>query len=159
MAKIQDIQVKITALSDYVRRRKTIVETVTDALEDNDCLMFESVLSVIDKENTILAVQRLWKDAAAHADDSIRPVRDKIKFVLEGIRYCRDCLRLGPIFRKQVALKRMLFRLKREKILLRDVIALHIFEHPDLAEQDKRILFRHLENSLITQEMQREMSK
>ena len=153
MTAIEKIRIKITALTDYVKRRKSLVDVIINALENNDCLLFETVFSHVDKNNVIFAVQNLWDNASAAANENILQVHKKIKFVLDGIRHCQDYLRAEPSFRDRRSLRRQLSQLEHENVLLCDVIALHLFKHPRDAERVHTALMKKLDRLLITQDM------
>ena len=160
MAKIEDLKLRVVDLADYVKKRKSITEVVLEALEDYDLLLFDSVCSDLDKDNTMLSVRRLWRAAEAQANaSSVKPTRKKIEFVLDSIRYCQDCLRLKIKLRSRFTFGQALFQLKREQIPLRDVIALFIFEHQDIAQQTEQQLLKKLDDLLITQDMMRKFTE
>ena len=97
-------------------------------------------------------------EAQANAS-SVKPTRKKIEFVLDSIRYCQDCLRLKIKLRSRFTFGQALFQLKREQITLRDVIALFIFEHQDIAQQTEQQLLKKLDDLLITQDMMRKFTE
>lgn len=154
MAKVKNLKVRVNELASFVVT-SDIVAVIMNALENRDILLFETICSEWTKKNIIEAVNELWSEAGERACKfEALQLRKKIEATTAEIENCEVCLNLKPNLYGKLAYHLKIFRLKREKVALREVISAFIAEHSAIASLTCETLLQELDARLMTKEMQ-----
>lgn len=153
MAKVKNMKIRVSMLNDFADRN--VINVILQALESRDILLFETICSEWTKKNIIAAVNDLWQEARETANKyEAKQLRNKIEENFNAVENCRDCLKLKPNLQGRISYNWKIYRLKREKVLLRDVIAIFITEHRATEDITRQALVEELEKRLFTSDMQ-----